>query len=128
MLSDAINIRDAFVVNIGVYYEIITLPEYNSREVLTRTQRVVQDFFDTNKWTINQPIELSKLYTAIDRVKGVQSAENIQITNKVDGAYSEVSYDVNAAKRRNIIYPSYDPMIFEVKFPNTDIVGRVTNF
>mgnify|MGYP001025517940 CR=1 FL=1 len=128
MLSDAINIRDAFVVNIGVYYEIITLPEYNSREVLTRTQRVVQDFFDTNKWTINQPIELSKLYTAIDRVKGVQSAENIQITNKVDGAYSEISYDVNAAKRRNIIYPSYDPMIFEVKFPNTDIVGRVTNF
>lgn len=127
MLTDAINIRDAFVVNIGVEYEVVVLPEYNSREVLLRVQDAVKEFFNISRWTINQPIELSKLYTAIDRVKGVQSAENINITNKVDGQYSNISYDVNAAKKRNVIYPSYDPMIFEVKFPDRDIVGRITN-
>ena len=127
MLTDAINIRDAFVVNIGVEYEVVVLPEYNSREVLLRVQDAVKEFFNISRWTINQPIELSKLYTAIDRVKGVQSAENINITNKVDGQYSSISYDVNAAKKRNVIYPSYDPMIFEVKFPDRDIVGRITN-
>lgn len=127
MLTDAVNIRDAFVVNIGVEYEIVVLPEYNAREVLRRTQQAVQDFFDISRWTINQPIELSKLYTAIDRVKGVQSAENIKITNKVDGSYSSIAYDPEAAKKRNVIYPSYDPMIFEVKFPERDIVGRITN-
>ena len=127
MLTDAINIRDAFVVNIGVEYEVVILPEYNSREVLLRVQDAVKEFFNISRWTINQPIELSKLYTAIDRVKGVQSAENINITNKVDGQYSNISYDVNAAKKRNVIYPSYDPMIFEVKFPDRDIVGRITN-
>ena len=127
MLTDAINIRDAFVVNIGVEYEIVVLPEYNAREVLRRVQEAVQDFFDISRWTINQPIELSKLYTAIDRVKGVQSAENIKITNKVGGSYSEIEYDVNAARKRSVVYPSYDPMIFEVKFPDRDIVGRITN-
>lgn len=127
MLTDAINIRDAFVVNIGVEYEVVVLPEYNSREVLLRVQDAVKDFFNISRWTINQPIELSKLYTAIDRVKGVQSAENVRIINKVDGQYSNISYDVNAAKKRNVIYPSYDPMIFEVKFPDRDIVGRITN-
>ena len=127
MLTDALNIRDAFVVNIGVEYEVVVLPEYNARQVLLKVQEVVKDFFNVSRWTINQPIELSKLYTAIDRVKGVQSAENIKIVNKVDGSYSNIAYDVDAAKKRNVIYPSYDPMIFEVKFPDRDIVGRITN-
>lgn len=126
MLTDAINIRDAFVVNIGVEYEIVVLPEYNTREVLLKVQTAVKTFFDITRWTINQPIELSKLYTAIDRVKGVQSAENIVITNKVDGQYSNIAYDIASAKKRSAIYPSYDPMIFEVKFPDRDIVGRIT--
>jgi hypothetical protein len=127
MLTDAVNIRDAFVVNIGVEYEVVVLPEYNAREVLVRVQEAVKAFFDISRWTINQPIELSKLYTAIDRVKGVQSAENIKIVNKVDGSYSNIAYDVEGARKRNVIYPSYDPMIFEVKFPDRDIVGRITN-
>ena len=126
MLSDALDIRDAYIVNIGVSYEIVLLPEYNSREVLLKVQEVVKDFFDINKWTINQPIELSKLYTVIDRVKGVQSAENIEITNKYGGSYSDVEYDLSNAVKKNVIYPSYDPMIFEVKFPDRDIVGRIT--
>lgn len=127
MLTDAVNIRDAFVVNIGVEYEVVVLPEYNAREVLVKVQEAVKAFFDISRWTINQPIELSKLYTAIDRVKGVQSAENIKIVNKVDGSYSNIAYDVEGARKRNVIYPSYDPMIFEVKFPDRDIVGRITN-
>ena len=126
MLSDALDIRDAYIVNIGVSYEIVLLPEYNSREVLLKVQEVVKDFFDINKWTINQPIEISKLYTVIDRVKGVQSAENINITNKYGGSYSDVEYDLSNAVKKNVIYPSYDPMIFEVKFPDRDIVGRIT--
>lgn len=126
MLSDAIDIQDAYIVNIGITYEIVLLPNYSSREVLLKVQQVVKDFFDTNRWTINQPIELSKLYTAIDRVKGVQSAENIEITNKVGGQYSDIAYDIQVATKKNVIYPSYDPMIFEVKFPDRDIVGRIT--
>ena len=126
MLSDAIDIQDAHIVNIGVEYEVVVLPGYNTREVLIKVQEAVKDFFDIDRWTINQPIELSKLYTTIDRVKGVQSAENIKITNKVGGSYSSVAYDVEGALRKSVVYPSYDPMIFEVKFPDRDIVGRVT--
>jgi len=39
--------------------------------------------------------------------------------------YSQYAYDVEGAKLNNTIYPSIDPMIFEVKYPNTDIQGRV---
>ena len=126
MVSDAIDIQDAYVVNIGVEYELVVLPEYNSREVLLKAQEAIKDFFNINRWSINQPIEISKLYTAIDRVKGVQSAENISIKNKVGGSYSDIEYDIQSAVKSNVVYPSYDPMIFEVKFPDRDIVGRIT--
>jgi len=36
-------------------------------------------------------------------------------------------YDINSATKNGVIYPSLDPSIFEVKFPNRDIKGRVVN-
>ena len=76
--------------------------------------------------TINQPINLSSLYTVLDRVKGVQTVKHIEITNKAKGRYSEYGYDIPGATRNNVVYPSFDPCCFEVKYPNQDIVGRVT--
>lgn len=126
MLTDAVNIKDAFVVNIGVKFDIITLPNYISREVLLACTNVLKTYFDISKWSINQPINLSTIYTILDRVKGVQTVQKVEIENKSGGLYSQYGYDVKGATRNNIVYPSYDPCIFEVKFPDQDIQGRVT--
>lgn len=126
MITDAISIKDAFVVNIGVNFEIIIRPNYNGRDVLLNCTNELKDFFDIAKWSINQPINLSLIYTLLDRVKGVQTVENIEIVNKQGGNYSRYAYDVEGATKKNVVYPSYDPMIFEVKFPNSDIKGRIT--
>lgn len=126
MLTDAINIKDAFIINVGVKFDIITLPNYISRDVLLNCTNTLKDYFDISKWTINQPINLSSLYTLLDRVKGVQTVQKIEIVNKVGGNYSQYGYDIKGATRNNIVYPSYDPCVFEVKFPNEDIQGRVT--
>ena len=126
MITDAISIKDAFVVNIGVNFEIIIRPNYNGRDVLLNCTNELKDFFDIAKWSINQPINLSLIYTLLDRVKGVQTVESIEIVNKQGGNYSRYAYDVKGATKKNVVYPSYDPMIFEVKFPNSDIKGRIT--
>lgn len=127
MLTDAINIKDAFVVNIGIKYEIVALPNYTSRDVLLACTQALQDYFAIEKWSINQSINLSALYTLLDRIKGVQTVQNIEIVNKVGGSYSQYAYDIKGATRNNIVYPSYDPCLFELKFPNTDIEGRITS-
>jgi hypothetical protein len=127
MLTDAINIKDAFVVNIGVKYDILILPNYTGRDVLLACTQALQDYFKVEKWSINQPVNLSALYTLLDRVKGVQTVQNIEIENKVGGLYSQYAYDIKGATKNNIVYPSYDPCIFEVKYPDTDIIGRVTS-
>jgi hypothetical protein len=124
LMTDAINIKDAFVVNIGVNFDIIVRPNFLGRDVLLQCTNALIDYFDITKWNINQPINLSSIYTLLDKVKGVQTVQNIQIVNKTGGNYSQYAYDIEGATRTNIVYPSYDPMIFEVKFPTTDIKGK----
>ena len=126
LLTDAVNIKDAFIVNVAMKYEIITLPNFVSRDVLLACNTALIDYFNISKWSINQPINISSIYTLLDRVKGVQSVEKIYFENKVGGNYSEYAYDIKGATRGNIVYPSYDPCIFEIKYPEIDIQGRVT--
>lgn len=126
MITDAIDMKDAFIVNIGVKFEILTLPNYGSRDVLLNCTNALKEHFDIKRWNINQPINLSTVYTLLDQVKGVQTVKNVKINNKVGGRYSAFGYDTAGATKDNIVYPSYDPCIFELKYPDTDIEGRVT--
>ena len=127
MIGDSLSIRDAFVINIGVNFEIITLPNYNNNRVLGDCIIALQRYFNTNRWQINQPILLNPLYVLLDEVEGVQTVKTIKISNisGLSKGYSEWAYDINGATQNGTIFPSLDPSIFEVKFPNTDIKGQV---
>ena len=129
MVNDSINIKDAFIVNIGVNFDIIVLPNYNSNEVLTKCILALQDFFAIKNWQINEPIILRDIYVLLDNIDGVQTIKTINISNKAGVAlgYSQYAYDITGATINNVVYPSLDPCIFEVKYPNTDIQGRVVN-
>ena len=127
MVNDSIKIRDGFVINIGVDFDIIVLPNYNNNDILFKCITAVKDYFDIDKWQINEPIILKDIYVMLDRIDGVQTVKNITITNKCGLNYSVYAYDVIGATQNNIIYPSVDPMIFEVKYPDSDIKGRVVS-
>lgn len=130
MLTDDVNILDAFVINIGVQFNISVLRNYNVNDVLVRSIGTVQDFFNVGKWNINQPIILSDLYYQIGLVEGVQTVRDVRIFNKYqfrDGAgYQNYKYDIDEATINGVIYPSLDPSIFELKYPQTDIIGNAT--
>ena len=127
MINDSIKIKDAFVINIEVVFDIIVLPNYNNSEVLTKCIDSLSNYFDIDDWQINQPILFSDLYVLLDKVEGVQTVKKIQINNLTGEAlgYSSFAYDIPGATIDDVVYPSIDPMIFEVKFPNSDIKGRV---
>ena len=129
MIGDTVNIKNAFVVNIGVNFEIVTLPNYNNSQVLTECITSLQRHFEIDKWQINQPIMLRNLSIILDNIKGVQTVNNISISNKAGttSGYSQYAYDVSGALQNGTIFPSIDPMIFEVKYPNVDIIGRVVS-
>ena len=124
ILTDGVNIIDGFIVNIGVDFEITVLDNYNKSEVLTQCINELKNFFLIDKWTFNQTINLSEIELTIANVEGVSSVPKLEITNKCKGQYSPNSYNITAATKEKIIYPSLDPCVFEVKFPNSDIKGR----
>ena len=127
MVNDSINIKDGFIINIGVNFDIIVLPEFNNNQVLQRCILALQNYFAIDNWSINQPIILRNIFVLLDRIEGVQTVKTIDIINKVGESlgYSQYSYDIQAATNANVIYPSLDPSIFEIKYPTTDIQGRV---
>jgi hypothetical protein len=125
-LTDGCTIKDGYVVNVGIKYDIITLPSYNSRDVLIRCNQALTEHFNIDNWAINQPINLSAVYTLLDKIKGVQTVQDIKVKTKVGGTYSQYDYDIEGATKNNIVFPSLDPMIFEVKNPSADIQGRIT--
>jgi len=130
MINDSIKIKDAFIINIGVEFDLIILPDYNNNEVIFNCIQALKDYFDINKWQINEPIILKDLYILLDKIVGVQTVKNVSIVNKagVNLGYSQYAYDIPGATQNNTVYPSIDPMIFEVKYPDTDIKGRVVSF
>jgi len=128
MVTDAINIKDAFYINIGVNFDIVVASGYSNNDVITNCILGLKDHFNIDKWNINQPIILADITSKLLQVKGVQNVIKVEITNKYDGNYSPYAYDIPGATRLGNIYPSIDPSIFEVRFPNTDIQGRVVPF
>ncbi len=130
MLTDSINIRNAFIVNIGVNVSIISYPGYNANELIGNCLSALKTHFDTDRWQINEPIVFSDVFGALMKVAGVQMVTKLEITNLNNEllGYSNVVYDIRSATKNGIIYPSYDPMIFEVKYPDNDIKVRITPY
>ena len=127
VIGDSINIKNAFYVNFGVTFEITVRPNFNNNDVLRRCLTEVQSYFNLDKWQINEPIQKKEIFLLLDKVQGVQTVKKVEFENKVGGNYSQYAYDLNGATLDDVIYPSIDPMIFEVRFPNTDIKGKVVN-
>jgi len=130
MLTDAVNIKDAFVINFAVDFEITAFKTYNNQEVILNCITELQDYFAVDKWQVNQPIIMSEIKNLLGGTLGVQTVEDVKITNKsgISIGYSQYKYDFESATRKGVIYPSLDPSIFELKYPNTDIKGRVTTY
>ena len=126
MMTDAVNLIDGFIVNIGLDFEVICYSNYNKREVVTNCLSQIQDYFNIDNWTFNKPINISEIELILANVDGVMSVPSVKISNLCggDGNYSPNRYNIDEATKGKIVYPSLDPCIFEVKYPNKDIKGR----
>ena len=137
LVTDAINIKDAYIINIGISYAILTKIGFNKNDVLTRCTAALQSFFNIGRWQIGQPIVLSDIAYELSLVDGVASVvapkDNnpdtlpILIENKykIQDGYSGNFYDIDSGMIDGVLYPALDPSIFEIKYPNSDIKGQV---
>ena len=129
MVNDSIKIKDGYIINISVDFDIVVLPNSNSNDVLFRCITALKDYFNIENWQMNEPILLKDIAVLLDKIDGVQIVKDVRVTNLVGGdRYSSWAYDIPGATTGNVVYPSVDPMVFEVKYPDSDIRGRVVSF
>ena len=131
VLTDAINIKNAFVINFRVTFKITAFRNFNNQEVILNCINELKDYFNIDKWQINQPIIITEVKNLIGGVRGVQTVESLTLENvsRSEGeGYSAYKYDFIGATLEEVIYPSLDPSIFEIKFPNSDISGQVITY
>ena len=127
MIGDSVEIKNAYIINIAIDFEIVVLPNFINSQVILSCIQTLQEYFDRDKWQLNQPILIQDLFVLLDRVEGVQTVKDIKFSNKagVSLGYSQYAYDIEGATSNGVIYPSLDTSIFEIKYPNNDIKGRV---
>jgi hypothetical protein len=128
MVTDAVTIKNAFYIDLGLNFNITVIPGLSNKQILTDCILALQNYFNIDKWQINQPIIISEIYSLLLQIRGVQSVISVEFVNKSGGDYSPYSYDVAGAVRNGILYPSLDPAVFEIRYPDVDIQGRVVTF
>lgn len=129
MLTDAINIKNASILNFNVEFEISVKPGFNNEQVLITCINNLKTFFNIDNWQINQPLIIGDVSNILYNVDGVQSVGEIKLNNRfgTNSGYSQFKYNFESATRKGIIYPPVDPSIFELKYPQSDIIGRIVN-
>lgn len=124
ILTDGVNFSDGFIINIGINFEVTCYPNFNKSEIVAKCILDLKDYFNIDKWAFNQTINLNQVELLLANVEGVSSVPMVEIVNKCGGRYSTNSYNIEAATKNKVVYPSLDPSVFEIKFPDSDIKGR----
>ncbi len=130
MMTDSINIKNGYIINLGVDFEIVVLAGFNSRTVVLTCIDKLKELMHIDNMQFMQPIIIKDLQLELSKIDGVQSVMKFEIRNKWRESlgYSGVKYNLEDANKGGIIYPSKDPSIFEIKYPNIDIQGRATTY
>jgi hypothetical protein len=127
LISDAIDVLDARVINLSLQFEIMVDPALNRNTILQQILTKLQNTFNVSQFHIDQPIIISDVINAIFTVSGVVSVDRVEFKN-VSGVinnrtYSDSTFDVSSNTRKNVIIPPPGG-IFEIRYPEVDIIGR----
>lgn len=126
VISDSFDILDAKIVNIGFSYSVVIDEREDKEGVLTRINNAIVEYLDTKNMQIDGGIQVSDIINLILNQDGVVSLETYSftsLTGEVDErTYSLFSFNPSTSIKRGILQPPAGS-IFEVKYPDVDIVG-----
>lgn len=129
MISDAIDILDARIVNLQFAFDVLIDPTLNRAIVLQNVLTRLQTYFDIKNFHIDQPIVMNDLTNLIFQVPGIISVNKMQFTNVVGRVnnldYSDVTFDPSSNTRVGLMFPPAGG-IFEVRYPHVDLVGQAS--
>jgi hypothetical protein len=125
MINDTIDILDAKIVNLGINFSIIIDPDKDKFEVLSLASDSIKSAYG-DKMNIGEPFYITDVWQRLSRVDGILDVGEVEVTKRTGNLYSSTTLDIDnnkSADGRYIIAP--ENVIFEIKFPETDIKGTI---
>jgi len=126
LISDAIDILDARVCNYTVNFGVVSSPGSNKSSVVQAVISRVRDLLRLENFQIDQPIVIDDIINIIINTPGVVSLVTLDILpkNGIDQgrSYSDFYFNFENSTRNKIITAPRGT-IFELKYPEHDIIG-----
>jgi hypothetical protein len=125
MINDTIDILDPYIINLGIEFIAKAQAGANKYDILQRAVRALQNKYDTSYY-IGEPLYISDIYSELKKVDGVLDVMKVKLVNKTGTTYSSITLDINSNLSPDggyLVVPRN--AIVEIKYPQTDIVGRV---
>ena len=126
MINDTIDILDAKIINLGINFSIIADQGFNAFEVLNTSINQLKFYFLSAKMNIGEPIRYGDILRILKNVDGLLDVVHLEIVRKIGPSYSTGIFNIDqmtTSDGRTVIAPS--DVVFEVKFPDSDIVGTI---
>jgi hypothetical protein len=126
MINDTIDILDAKIVNIGIRYTARAMPDVNQFLVLEEANRAIRQFYEDRYFEIGEPILVTDIFGILKNVGSVLDVTNVELFIKNGDSYADAPFSVEEFLNADgtMLTPPSD-CIFELKFPNSDILGTI---
>ena len=129
MINDTIDILDARILNLGIYFTAVGTIDRSKFEILEAAKdKLIERYLRLAD--IGEPFFITDIYKELRNVEGVLDVSDVRIENLsgvVSGRdYSDVEFDTDrhiSADGRYIEIPKN--VIYEIKFPTFDINGVI---
>ena len=129
IISDAIDILDAKIINVGLNYTVTIDQSAKPSVVVSAINTKLKDYFKIENFQIDQPIKIGEIENLIMNTPDVEAITNVSFRNitgtQGTNTYNNFSYEVKRNIDRGYLFPPTGG-IFEIKYPNDDIVGRIS--
>jgi hypothetical protein len=126
MINDTIDILDAKIVNFGVKYVAKGMPDVNKYLVLDDANRAIQNFFDNRFFELGEPILITDIFGVLKNVGTVLDVMDVELFIQTGSDYADPSTTIDEflSADGTVIAPTSD-IIFELKYPNKNILGTI---
>lgn len=134
MVNDYVEVDNGRIVNLSFEIDVFIEKQFPQSQIMSEIISKVGDYMDVDKFDMGDNIFLAELMETINNVKGVLNVIDMRIFNKIgDGKYSmnEIAQPyLNDETREVDLLGQFtlfgeSTTMFEVKYPNKDILVRV---
>lgn len=127
LISDAIDVLDATVINYGIEFSIVVTPNANKASVIAAVQSALSRVAGSSSYQIDQPLIKADFINAVINTEGVLSLDKLVLFNLHGSTggknYSSYPFDIQSNEYKGMIVGP-PGSIFELRFMSSDIIGR----